>query len=107
MLAVSSPFSTLQWGHGDHAVENRTAPSGLSGWASLQWGHGDHAVENAGQDAGLVGGVEASMGPRRSRRGEPSDGELLANLDIRLQWGHGDHAVENGQLEQLVRPAPG
>src|SRR5271157_261367 len=36
---------TLQWGHGDGAVEEGIPASVRSGGTSLQWGHGDGAVE--------------------------------------------------------------
>ena len=45
-LAVG--ISTLQWGHGDEAVEEVHPQCQVSQEESLQWGHGDEAVEEAG-----------------------------------------------------------
>jgi len=82
--------NSLQWGHGDEAVEEaregagvrrarmgfngamamkpwkRLAPSGrLATQAWLQWGHGDEAVEELRLEASEESHQGASMGPRR------------------------------------------
>jgi len=63
------PPHSLQWGHGDEAVEE-TEPMWLGGPATrLQWGHGDEAVEED---------VKNTV-------------RFTRNM---LQWGHGDEAVE-------------
>src|SRR5439155_18610493 len=86
----------LQWGHGDHAVDDAATRRNTSGsggsfngataitpWMTqvqqpfrspsvqLQWGHGDHAVDDVPD--------------------LPRAGTLVAVL----QWGHGDHAVDD------------
>jgi len=85
---------TLQWGHGDGAVEEVNdvmegddIPGGFNGatamepWkslilvtgepmgAELQWGHGDGAVEEPEEHLERKRAARASMGPRRWSRG--------------------------------------
>ena len=98
-----SPDPSLQWGHGDEAVEEGGAsartqiPCRFNGatamkpWKSrsidfiykrrprLQWGHGDEAVE------------------------ELSDMEDGHRWYV-LQWGHGDEAVEERDLAPTAKP---
>ena len=77
-LMKKASQSSLQWGHGDDAVEN-PVPFELEAQASeLQWGHGDDAVENL-------------LPHTPSAKGSP------------LQWGHGDDAVENKNLLRLLQ----
>ncbi len=86
----ASWYTTLQWGHGDEAVEEalgstrrcaRTTcfngATAMKPWkrisvydvalqiSTLQWGHGDEAVEEISCDARAVAVFTASMGPRR------------------------------------------
>jgi len=68
---VTSPLATsLQWGHGDEAVEELVSASSLRSISMLQWGHGDEAVE---EGSAIVAG---------------------SGTYFQLQWGHGDEAVE-------------
>ncbi len=46
--------STLQWGHGDGAVEEAMYGEDRHTRELLQWGHGDGAVEEAEIDAFLA-----------------------------------------------------
>ena len=63
--AKEAAEKTLQWGHGDEAVEEVIGETGGCTLTTLQWGHGDEAVE----EQQIVGWEEwcrfASMGPRR------------------------------------------
>ena len=115
--AVSS-VQSLQWGHGDGAVEEDERFGEQSKALQLQWGHGDGAVEEVAA-LDRVGGIpQASMGPRRWSRGRASPAEATEPdhsgfngatamepwkrfelehsraEDLVLQWGHGDGAVE-------------
>ncbi len=56
---------TLQWGHGDEAVEENTKKRISKGESRLQWGHGDEAVEESQEGSREDLGRKASMGPRR------------------------------------------
>ncbi len=60
----------LQWGHGEFAVENAKPQGSLAYCGKLQWGHGEFAVENRTCLYLEEHGTQASMGPRRIRRGE-------------------------------------
>ena len=85
---------SLQWGHGDEAVEEYPS-GGVTGpyVFLLQWGHGDEVVEEPGkadaQDASLRFNGAAAMKPWKSSR-RPRSG----SHPTQLQWGHGDEAVE-------------
>ena len=70
----SRAVAQLQWGHGDGAVEECSAPI-RAGWRKswLQWGHGDGAVEEA---------------PTRWHE----------RWQSQLQWGHGVGALEEESL---------
>ncbi len=58
--------SSLQWGHGDEAVEENSPLTALVlALMLLQWGHGDEAVEEVREIDSPVGLPLASMGPRR------------------------------------------
>src|SRR5258708_2013616 len=98
---------------------------------TLQWGHGESAVENTNDpDIDLGKSPNASMGPRRIRRGKP--GRTLGRLGAfagfngatgnpagktqcermvsgasvaGLQWGHGESAVENIQHRRHALPS--
>jgi len=98
----------------------------VTGWEgggiSLQWGHGNGAVEEEVIAAGFSFSRFASMGPRQWSRGrvrrdeapcrrpwrfngatamEPWKSEVNDNGDIvvsKLQWGHGNGAVEEKAL---------
>ena len=62
---INQPPLTLQWGHGDEAVEEKT-PDTMAGMLNmLQWGHGDEAVEEGANAAPTFRTLVASMGPRR------------------------------------------
>src|SRR5208282_5035553 len=69
VLHADGTLSTLQWGHGDEAVEELSKPFHRFPQRGLQWGHGDEAVEE----------TRGTTVPRQLRW---------------LQWGHGDEAVE-------------
>ena len=62
---VSTLHLSLQWGHGDEAVEEDGTHSITFTMNALQWGHGDEAVEEESVRIIDVGLVLASMGPRR------------------------------------------
>jgi len=57
-------IATLQWGHGDEAVEEDGSRANVGEFIKLQWGHGDEAVEEEGR-AMVNAARRASMGPRR------------------------------------------
>src|SRR5258707_589190 len=63
---------------------------------TLQWGHGESAVENSDAGRDVAAAVSPSMGPRRIRRGKLGS---LAQLPETggLQSGHGDSAVDNAR----------
>src|SRR5438552_2342300 len=61
----------LKCGHGGDAVENKQQPA-YEVWNSpLQCGHGGDAVENEDGNVRDLLREQASMRPRRRRRGEP------------------------------------
>ena len=121
--------ASLQWGHGDEAVEeDRLISRPSPGTVELQWGHGDEAVEEATQPR-RVRAVEASfngataMKPWKrvaacracSGRGcfngatamkpwKRIDLEAVARCMKELQWGHGDEAVEEFFLAMGATP---
>ncbi len=86
----------LQWGHGEFAVENPTgklqggpARDGFNGaTANSPW----RTARGGGRPAAAA---DASMGPRRIRRGERIYGRCPGEALMALQWGHGEFAVEN------------
>jgi len=75
VLHADGTLSTLQWGHGDEAVEELSKPFHRFPQRSLQWGHGDEAVEEeegfrgaGGERPGFNGAT--AMKPWK-RRGAP------------------------------------
>ena len=87
-----TPVLRLQWGHADVGVEDRDAAdthsaavgfngaTPMSAWKTrppprsasrrrLQWGHADVGVEDREVSGSSPGTAQASMGPRRCRRG--------------------------------------
>src|SRR5258707_1222813 len=63
-------FAGLQWGHGESAVENGKSKPKEIEEETLPCGHGESAVENSWRGRRLVHRRQASMGPRRIRRGK-------------------------------------
>ncbi len=61
----------------------------------LKWGHGEVAVEDAAVRSGGDLAPQASMGPRRGRRGRLSEAGRSVVTSLKLQWGHGEVAVED------------
>ncbi len=57
---------TLQWGHGDEAVEEQRAGPSYHAAVPLQWGHGDEAVEE-GPPPGPFGAEDLGPGLREGR----------------------------------------
>ena len=107
--------ASLQWGHGDGAVEE--VGTTLSGPPavddSLQWGHGDGAVEEvvpSGLAAPQVCQRWASMGPRRWSRGR---GYVAAMHELRVatdaasmgprRWSRGRGLTRGGGESQPTR----
>jgi len=45
---IIATITSLQWGHGDEAVEEVTTRGLVVTLDRLQWGHGDEAVEEPG-----------------------------------------------------------
>jgi len=86
--------SSLQWGHGDEAVEEADRPPRPIASSRLQWGHGDEAVEELHGDvyqyasSGFNGAT--AMKPWKSIPSIESK-----TVIAKLQWGHGDEAVED------------
>ena len=93
---------------------------------SLQWGHGDEAVEENVESVGCGDQCDASMGPRRRSRGRATPRERgwettgsfngatamkpwkspasrrSVPRGTGLQWGHGDEAVEEPDRRRHV-----
>ena len=63
---------SLQWGHGDEAVEESEVQTDVKDSSELQWGHGDEAVEE-------------------------DEAHHATAASYQLQWGHGDEAVEEAR----------
>ncbi len=105
LLVVSFRMLSLQWGHGDGAVEETggllslrpklkrfNGATAMEPWKSpdlqplaitiewLQWGHGDGAVEESGSLERKLAATRASMGPRRWSRGR-----VLAKCVVRVE----------------------
>jgi len=67
--SVLLPPRSLQWGHGDGAVEEKRGQERPGTSIPLQWGHGDGAVEESPRSRPSWCALPASMGPRRWSRG--------------------------------------
>ena len=87
--AVSERRWTLQWGHGDDAVETSTAQAATA-VRVLQWGHGDERRGNrpAGSCSSLSrcrfnGATARTPWKRHDRR-------CRSDVPMMLQWGHGE-----------------
>src|SRR5262249_51710110 len=99
------PMVALQWGHGKFAVENMSRRRTFS----PRSGRFNGATANspwrtsAGRRSKAPGSVDASMGPRQIRRGEPGLSLRALVSSWQLQWGHGKFAVENAHI-RLSRP---
>src|SRR5258707_357817 len=97
---------SLQWGHGESAVENQARRKPLPREATrLQWGHAESAVENKAEigrirrlPKGGFNGATANP-PWKTAMFGGSSGSLWA-----LQWGHGESAVENLGRVRICRP---
>ena len=97
--------SSLQWGHGDEAVEELGLVGAGLPWGPLQWGHGDEAVEEEEYQVNLDGTVMLLQWGHGDEAVEESvniDGVLV---DVKLQWGHGDEAVEELTICCFLVPA--
>src|SRR5208282_2632316 len=126
VLHADGTLSTLQWGHGDEAVEELSKPFHRFPQRSLQWGHGDEAVEEeegfrgaGGERPGFNGAT--AMKPWKRRGAPPCRGSSagfngatamkpwkrwcatpIGLGSTRLQWGHGDEAVEEMTLMAAI-----
>ena len=90
---VRSTPSSLQWGHGDGAVEE---PLPTDRGTPVRSFNGATAMEPWKSDQIALTQSElatASMGPRRWSRGRAS-ASRESRIALLLQWGHGDGAVE-------------
>ena len=89
-----SPAASLQWGHADVGVEDDCAADISETASGLQWGHADVGVEDRTCRLSVTATADASMGPRRCRRGRRGlDGRARGRHG--LQWGHADVGVED------------
>jgi len=61
---------------------------------ALQWGHDEGVVEGAKNRSDVEEIAEASMGPRRRRRGRQGSFGHRMPRAIKLQWGHDEGVVE-------------
>ena len=46
VIRVIGDLTTLQWGHGQKAMERKRSPPGVARAQMLQWGHGQKAMES-------------------------------------------------------------
>ena len=91
---TTSSMESLQWGHGDEAVEEYAGLAQQCKAQLLQWGHGDEAVEENQVrqiPSRLSQCFNGATAMKPWKRAMPE----LSSVDIwTLQWGHGDEAVE-------------
>ena len=128
LTSVVSPASKLQFGHDVSVVENLGPPSGPSARAArfnlattsaswrtyrplavqaggvvLQFGHDVSVVENVAEGEQVGDVLEASIWPRRQRRGEQPPCNWGCRSRTWLQFGHDVSVVEN-RPAQVRRP---
>src|SRR5437868_1003790 len=92
-ITFDVPFHSFNGATANSPWRTRRQRHSHSPASMLQWGHGEFGVENAEYARLADAAEEASMGPRRIRRGEPSYRSTGSGRQPRLQWGHGEFAV--------------
>ena len=84
---------SLQWGHGDEAVEEGANAFDPDRYPKLQWGHGDEAVEETAALKAQTDQIQLQWGHGDEAVEEPP-APHPTRRPRKLQWGHGDEAVE-------------
>ena len=84
-------------------MEDMESPVENAQQIKLQWGHAEVGVEDSTPCDGSTMTNEASMGPRRCRRGRPKCRTPWIRQVESLQWGHADVGVEDGGMRSFIR----
>src|SRR5437667_81741 len=88
----------LQWGHGDHAVDDSAPVGEEPSLVKRPRGHGDHAVDDLRARPWRSASRRRFNGATAITPWMTVPRTLAGALGELLQWGHGDHAVDDDPL---------